>query len=419
MHERFPLCLRLKSIYDNVAGNNHHAGAGRDRGYPVRLPVPKPVRHTAVLNSQRRDPDGLGQCWNELCVAHYRFRRAVELYAPHPCRRQRSHPTMWATSTNPAGGQVSDHGLRHVRLDPVVYQRAEAALHVQRRLSVSRQWPARARRRRAPMSGATNATISPRSSAIPRSGSPPADASSTARPIPSTAPTGGPATSRPRRRTFNGNATDYTYDARAWRRPDRDRPVAPTRQNGLPVRPQTRHKYAQRTAWISNGGGGYVQAATPIWVLHARRSCRTSAATGNPARPATTAGDEVLTEYDYGPNSGPNTLLLRGQTVTATRRWRQHDAAHLLRLRRERQPDQRDPAQRQPGELPVTRRAPARRGGLSRWPRRRRRAAPRPGRFALYQRHALRRGRAGDRHDLGRSRRRRQRQSVSRGAQQL
>ena len=29
------------------------------------------------------------------------------------------------------------------------------------------------------------------------------------------------------------------------------------------------------------------------------------------------ANDEVITAYDYGPNSGPNNLLLRGVTVTA------------------------------------------------------------------------------------------------------
>src|SRR6185295_16939599 len=74
----------------------------------------------------------------------------------------------------------------------------------------------------------------------------------------------------------------------------------------------------QRYAWISNGSGGYVQAATPVWVRTATSICRTSAATGNPAAPCATAGDEVLTQYDYGPDSGPNSLLLRGQTVTAT-----------------------------------------------------------------------------------------------------
>jgi hypothetical protein len=65
-------------------------------------------------------------------------------------------------------------------------------------------------------------------------------------------------------------------------------------------------------------GGGYVQAATPVRVRMATSLCRTSAATGNPASPCTTAGDEVRTAYDYGPDSGPNTLLLRGRAVTAT-----------------------------------------------------------------------------------------------------
>jgi RHS repeat-associated protein len=90
----------------------------------------------------------------------------------------------------------------------------------------------------------------------------------------------------------------------------------PAPAEGAP-RPQTRHEYAQRHAWISNGAGGFVQAAAPVWLRTATSACRTSAATGNPAAPCATAGDEVRTAYDYGPDSGPNTLLLRGQTVNA------------------------------------------------------------------------------------------------------
>jgi YD repeat-containing protein len=30
------------------------------------------------------------------------------------------------------------------------------------------------------------------------------------------------------------------------------------------------------------------------------------------------AADEVIADYDYGPNSGPNNLWLRGQVATAT-----------------------------------------------------------------------------------------------------
>jgi YD repeat-containing protein len=81
-------------------------------------------------------------------------------------------------------------------------------------------------------------------------------------------------------------------------------------------RPQTRHEYAQRHAWVSNGAGGYVQAATPVWVRTATSACRTSAATGNPAAPCATADDELRTTYDYGPDAGPNNLLLRGTLVT-------------------------------------------------------------------------------------------------------
>jgi hypothetical protein len=112
----------------------------------------------------------------------------------------------------------------------------------------------------------------------------------------------------------NGNTTDYSYDAAHGGVLTETGP-APAPGG---VRPQTRHEYAQRHAWILASGGGYVQAATPVWVRTASSLCRASAATGNPATPCATAGDEVRTAYDYGPNSGPNTLLLRGQTVTST-----------------------------------------------------------------------------------------------------
>ena len=62
----------------------------------------------------------------------------------------------------------------------------------------------------------------------------------------------------------------------------------------------------------------YAHAGPPIWVQTATSMCRTSAATGNPAAPCTTAGDEVRTTFEYGPDSGPNNLLLRGQAVTST-----------------------------------------------------------------------------------------------------
>jgi YD repeat-containing protein len=111
-----------------------------------------------------------------------------------------------------------------------------------------------------------------------------------------------------------GNTTEYTYDpAHGGVLTE----TGPAPSAGAP-RPQTRHEYAQRYTWILASGGGYVQAATPVWVQTATSLCRTSAATGNPAAPCTTAGDEVRATYDYGPNSGPNNLLLRGQAVMST-----------------------------------------------------------------------------------------------------
>jgi YD repeat-containing protein len=111
-----------------------------------------------------------------------------------------------------------------------------------------------------------------------------------------------------------GNVTEYTY---APEHGGLLTETGPAPSPGAP-RPQVRHLYAQRYAWIANGGGGYVQAASPVWVETATSQCRSSAATGNPASPCSAAGDEVLTQYDYGPDSGPNNLLRRGQTVTAT-----------------------------------------------------------------------------------------------------
>jgi YD repeat-containing protein len=107
------------------------------------------------------------------------------------------------------------------------------------------------------------------------------------------------------------NRTDFTYD------PAHGGVLTETSPAVNGIRAQKRYTYAQRYAWISNGAGGFVQAASPVWLLNSMSFCRTSAATGTPSAPCSTAGDEVLTTYDYGPDSGPNNLLLRGTVVTA------------------------------------------------------------------------------------------------------
>jgi len=107
-----------------------------------------------------------------------------------------------------------------------------------------------------------------------------------------------------------GNVTTYTYDSsHGGVLTETD----PADMNG--VQRVKRYAYVQRYAWLSNGSGGYLQAATPVWLLSTERSCNTSATSGG----ACVAGssDEVTTTYDYGPDSGPNTLLLRGKVVTA------------------------------------------------------------------------------------------------------
>ena len=81
------------------------------------------------------------------------------------------------------------------------------------------------------------------------------------------------------------------------------------------VTPQTRYEYAQRYAWLKNSSGGYSQGSSPIWVLVRERFCRTTSPSGSGCVGGTS--DEVVTDYDYGPNTGPNNLLLRGVAVTA------------------------------------------------------------------------------------------------------
>lgn len=107
-----------------------------------------------------------------------------------------------------------------------------------------------------------------------------------------------------------GNTTTYTYDA------THGGVLTETGPAVGGVAPQKRYEYAQRYAWVQNATNtAYVQGATPVWLLTRERYCRTTAPSG--AGCAGGASDEVVTDYDYGPNSGPNNLLLRGVAVTA------------------------------------------------------------------------------------------------------
>ncbi len=108
----------------------------------------------------------------------------------------------------------------------------------------------------------------------------------------------------------NGNVTDYTYD------PAHGGLLTETQPAVGGVRLQKRFEYAQRFAWVKNSSGNYVPASTPIWLKTRERHCKTTSALGNGCAGGPT--DEVITDFEYGPDSGPNNLLLRGVAVTAT-----------------------------------------------------------------------------------------------------
>ncbi|MBO9711434.1 hypothetical protein [Sphingomonas sp.] len=109
----------------------------------------------------------------------------------------------------------------------------------------------------------------------------------------------------------NGNTTTYTYDANHGGVLTE---VGPT-VNG--VAPAKKYGYVQRYAWVRNSSGGYSQSSAAQWLLSEVRSCRTSALNLAAGTCAAGASDLVVTSYDYGPDSGPNNLLLRGTVVTA------------------------------------------------------------------------------------------------------
>jgi hypothetical protein len=106
---------------------------------------------------------------------------------------------------------------------------------------------------------------------------------------------------------YKGNQIDYTYDGTHGGVLTETGPAV----NG--VRPQVRYEYAARRAWVSNGGG-YAQENVPIYLPVKKSFCMTGAASG---AGCAIAGDEVVTTFDYGPDSGPNNLRLRAETVTA------------------------------------------------------------------------------------------------------
>jgi RHS repeat-associated protein len=102
-----------------------------------------------------------------------------------------------------------------------------------------------------------------------------------------------------------GNRTDFTWD------PNHGGVLTETRPAGLNgVRPQKRYSYTQLYAWIKNSSGGFVQAATPVWMLTGMSECMTTASCVGSA-------DEIRTTITYGTSGSANNLLPTVITVAA------------------------------------------------------------------------------------------------------
>lgn len=112
-------------------------------------------------------------------------------------------------------------------------------------------------------------------------------------------------------RDGNGNETDFTYA------PEHGGVLTDTGAAVNGVQPQKRYTYAQRYPWVLNSSGAYNRATNPIWVLTQTSFCKTGNPNGTNTGCANGSSDEVITTYDYGPDSGPNNLALRGTVVDA------------------------------------------------------------------------------------------------------
>lgn len=107
------------------------------------------------------------------------------------------------------------------------------------------------------------------------------------------------------------NQTDYTWDQQHGGMLTETGPA-----DGNGIRPQRRIEYTERFAWFKDDNGTFVRSPTGIFLKTRETVCKATATVGNIC--AGGATDEVVTDYDYGLDSGPNYLLLRGITVTAS-----------------------------------------------------------------------------------------------------
>lgn len=311
--------------YDSVATTVTMREPGETEGVEVNWTAGT-FRHTAVANStvalqMASDPNGGGY------VSRVTDSDGQWNYTHLTEARDDGHiPFMWATSTNPAGGQVQISGFG-------IFGTIQSLTdELNRSYQYGDGFPFRDGFRMEPELDSTEVARDERNNitSIVRnpkygSGASPITIYQASYPVHCPNPR---TCNRPTSVTDgNNNTTDYTYAPEHGGVLTETGPLVATRQtNGTManVRPQKRSEYAQRTAWMSNGAGGYV-AGPPMWLKVRERYCRTTAASGSTC--AGGSADEVMTDYDYGPDSGPNNLLLRGIAATA------HDGTQITTLR--------------------------------------------------------------------------------------
>src|SRR5581483_5214323 len=110
----------------------------------------------------------------------------------------------------------------------------------------------------------------------------------------------------------NGNQSSFTYD------PTHGGVLTVTEPAVNGVQPQIRKSYVQRFAWYYNSSGVMTRETHPIWLLATESYCISGAASGSSTlgSECVKANDEVDVTYQYGPDAGPNNLLLVGKAVT-------------------------------------------------------------------------------------------------------
>jgi len=116
----------------------------------------------------------------------------------------------------------------------------------------------------------------------------------------------------------NGNTANFSYDPTHGGVLKVTGPAVSTATDSTvnSVHPETRSTYVQRYAWYLSSSGVMTRETHPIWLLATESYCRTTAAATSGSGCAV-ASDEVAMTYDYGPDSGPNNLILRGKAVSA------------------------------------------------------------------------------------------------------